>query len=83
MNELLNVRHCLRQADGKAIGLGSLETGLGLLRIAAESPDANHHFELWEPFADLLAHVPGRRERVRRQSRDADYVAPLGFDQCE
>ncbi len=75
--------HGLREAGGQAIGLSPLETGHGFLRIAAESPDANHHFEFWEPFPDLLAHGPRRRERVRRQRRDADYVAAPGFNQCE
>src|ERR1017187_1076459 len=82
-NEFLNILHGLREASGQAIGLSSLETGHGFLRIAAESPDANHHFEFREPFPDLLAHGPRRRERVRRQRRDADYVAPSSFNQRE
>src|ERR1700680_718378 len=82
-NEFLHMLHGLRQASGQAIGLSSLETGLGFLRIPAESPDANHHFEFWEPFPDLLAHRPRRSERIRRQRRDADDVASSGFNQCE
>jgi hypothetical protein len=80
-NEFLNMLLSLRETSGQAIGLSSLETGLDLERIAAESPDANHHFELWETFSDLLAPSPRRRERVWwRQRRDADRVA-LGFNQ--
>src|ERR1019366_4517994 len=82
-NEFLNVLHGLRQAGGKAIGLRSLETSLGFVRVAAESPNANHHFEFWEPRPDLLEHGPRRRERVRRQRRDADYVVLPGFQQCQ
>ena len=73
----------LREACGEAIGLSSLKTGLGFLRIAAESPDANHNFEFWEPLPDLPAHGPRRRECVGRQRRDTDYVAPSGFNQCD
>src|ERR1700680_370692 len=75
--------HGLCEASGQTVGLSSLETGLGFLRISVESPDANHHFEFWEPFPDLLAHGPRRSERIRRQRRDADYVASSSFNQCE
>ena len=75
--------HGLREAGGQAIGLRSLEASHGFVRIAAESPDADHYFEFRKPFPDLLAHGPRRRKRVRRQRRDADYVAWFGFDRRE
>ena len=58
------------EAGEEAIGLSSLEAGLGLERFAAESPDANHNFEFWETFPDLSAHRSCRRKRARRQGRD-------------
>src|SRR5579864_9381744 len=82
-NEFLNMLHGFREASGQASRLSSLEKRLRFLLIAAESPDANHHFEFWEPFPDLLAHRPRGSERIRRQRRDTDYVAPSGFNQCE
>ena len=83
MKYFLNMLHGLREAGGQAVGLSPLETGLGFLRVAAESPDANHHFEFWEPFADLLAHGTCRSERVRWQRLDADDVASLGVNRHE
>src|SRR5579864_5625012 len=82
-NEFLNMLHGFREASGQASRLSSLEKRLIFLLIAAESPHANHHFEFWEPFPDLLAHGARRRERVRRQRRDADYVPRPGFNQCQ
>lgn len=75
--------HRLGEASGQPIGLSSLEAGFGFERVAAESPDANHHFEFRETFPDLFAHRSRRCESVRRQGRDADYVAPLGVNQCK
>ncbi len=71
------------EAGGQAMGLSSLETGLGFLRIAAESPYAYHDFEFREPFPDLLAHYSRRRERVRRQRRDAYYIARSGINRLQ
>src|SRR5579864_8371407 len=65
-NEFLNLFHGLRKAGNQTIGLRSLETAPGFIGIAAEPPDAHHHFELGEPFADLLAKGSRRGERIRR-----------------
>ena len=83
VNEFLDMRHGLRKAGRQTIGLCTLETSDGFLHVAAESPNANHHLQFREPFPDLLAHGARRRKRVRRQRRDADYVAASGFNRRE
>ena len=82
-NELLNILHGFCETNGQTIRFRSVETGHGFVCIAAESPHADHHFQFWEPLPDLLAHSPRRRERVRRERRNAGHVARTGFDQGE
>ena len=46
--QFLNLLDSLCQARQQSIWLGSFETRLGLLRIAAEPPDSDYKLDLWK-----------------------------------